>query len=168
MDSSFATTIKVDSKRLKELAQKSNSKGWQQTGAHLGALALNGYLLSQSWGSFWVVPVFMVQGILINCLYAGVHELSHNTVFKTRSLNIWFGRLFCFILLMGRDQDKYEHFQHHRYTQDIERDAEIVGGKPFTLSTYLLYFSAITYWPCLLYTSPSPRDKRQSRMPSSA
>ena len=24
------------------------------------------------------------------------------------------------------------------------------------------------YWACLLYTSPSPRDKRQSRMPSSA
>ena len=24
------------------------------------------------------------------------------------------------------------------------------------------------YWDCLLYTSPSPRDKRQSRMPSSA
>ena len=25
-----------------------------------------------------------------------------------------------------------------------------------------------TFKPCLLYTSPSPRDKRQSRMPSSA
>eukprot|EP00827_Trimyema_finlayi_P001605 TRINITY_DN164_c0_g1_i3.p3 TRINITY_DN164_c0_g1~~TRINITY_DN164_c0_g1_i3.p3 ORF type:complete len:158 (-),score=85.18 TRINITY_DN164_c0_g1_i3:19-492(-) len=25
-----------------------------------------------------------------------------------------------------------------------------------------------TQYPCLLYTSPSPRDKRQSRMPSSA
>ena len=25
-----------------------------------------------------------------------------------------------------------------------------------------------TIVPCLLYTSPSPRDKRQSRMPSSA
>ena len=25
-----------------------------------------------------------------------------------------------------------------------------------------------TFWNCLLYTSPSPRDKRQSRMPSSA
>ena len=25
-----------------------------------------------------------------------------------------------------------------------------------------------TIWACLLYTSPSPRDKRQSRMPSSA
>ena len=26
----------------------------------------------------------------------------------------------------------------------------------------------VKQWPCLLYTSPSPRDKRQSRMPSSA
>ena len=25
-----------------------------------------------------------------------------------------------------------------------------------------------SHWNCLLYTSPSPRDKRQSRMPSSA
>ena len=24
------------------------------------------------------------------------------------------------------------------------------------------------YWDCLLYTSPSPRDTRRSRMPSSA
>ena len=27
---------------------------------------------------------------------------------------------------------------------------------------------SVTMHPCLLYTSPSPRDKRQSRMPSSA
>ena len=27
---------------------------------------------------------------------------------------------------------------------------------------------ALSYEVCLLYTSPSPRDKRQSRMPSSA
>ena len=27
---------------------------------------------------------------------------------------------------------------------------------------------ALTLYACLLYTSPSPRDKRQSRMPSSA
>ena len=33
---------------------------------------------------------------------------------------------------------------------------EVVGGK------------VVKSKPCLLYTSPSPRDKRQSRMPSSA
>ena len=30
------------------------------------------------------------------------------------------------------------------------------------------YALAAKGWGCLLYTSPSPRDKRQSRMPSSA
>ena len=30
------------------------------------------------------------------------------------------------------------------------------------------YGSNVTYNPCLLYTSPSPRDQRGSRMPSSA
>ena len=33
---------------------------------------------------------------------------------------------------------------------------------------YRLALKARGDYPCLLYTSPSPRDKRQSRMPSSA
>ena len=34
---------------------------------------------------------------------------------------------------------------------------------------YLMYAGyTVLAWFCLLYTSPSPRDKRQSRMPSSA
>ena len=37
-------------------------------------------------------------------------------------------------------------------------------GRPLADSMAL----ADGYFPCLLYTSPSPRDKRQSRMPSSA
>jgi fatty acid desaturase len=147
MDASFETSFSVDKAILKTLNVKSDFRGWMQTGSHLGAIAVNTGLLAFTWGSWWALPVFMIQGILINCLYAGVHELSHNTVFKTRGLNEFFGRLFTFILLMGRDQDKFEHFQHHRHTQDIELDAEIVGGKPFTLLSYLLYMSAITYWP---------------------
>ena len=38
---------------------------------------------------------------------------------------------------------------------------------------FKLYFVPVLkynsqYWACLLYTSPSPRDTRRSRMPSSA
>ena len=122
-------------------------RGWMMTGSYLGALLLTTIGLVLTWGSLWMVPFFIAQGILINCLYAGVHELSHNTVFKTRWLNEWFGRLFTFVLIMGRDQDKFEHFQHHRYTQDVDKDAEIVGGKPFTLLTWFLYMSGLSYWP---------------------
>ena len=50
------------------------------------------------------------------------------------------------------------------------------GGLPETLrarvlavqSSVSVAFYAFILFTCLLYTSPSPRDKRQSRMPSSA
>ena len=41
------------------------------------------------------------------------------------------------------------------------------GGRPVTPINLLLMISEME-GTCLLYTSPSPRDKRQSRMPSSA
>ena len=36
------------------------------------------------------------------------------------------------------------------------------------VSSLHLFLYGVLYMVCLLYTSPSPRDKRQSRMPSSA
>ena len=38
----------------------------------------------------------------------------------------------------------------------------------YSVETFLLLLALKVRYPCLLYTSPSPRDKRQSRMPSSA
>ena len=46
------------------------------------------------------------------------------------------------------------------YPAQDEAVIEIVSGNNLILST--------PTGTCLLYTSPSPRDKRQSRMPSSA
>jgi fatty acid desaturase len=147
MDASFEQSVRVPAKVLKTLKNRSDYQGWLKVTSHIAAIAINSILLFSLWGSWFALPLFMLQGVLINCLYAGVHELSHNTVFKTQRYNEFFGRLFCLILLMGRDQDKLEHFQHHRHTQDIELDAEIVGAKPFTLFTYLVYFSGLSYWP---------------------
>ena len=42
-----------------------------------------------------------------------------------------------------------------------EESANIIGARQYEKALQL-------YNTCLLYTSPSPRDKRQSRMPSSA
>ena len=42
-------------------------------------------------------------------------------------------------------------------------------ARGITISTaHVEYESDARHYACLLYTSPSPRDKRQSRMPSSA
>ena len=55
-------------------------------------------------------------------------------------------------------------------------DLGIIKGSSLTLDYKMLGYNFIAYVgvlidrsrSCLLYTSPSPRDKRQSRMPSSA
>ena len=56
--------------------------------------------------------------------------------------------------------------------------AEKVIGRKFEITEYGICFiedilddipdSVIKVWTCLLYTSPSPRDRQKSRMPSSA
>ena len=84
-------------------------------------------------------------GIVINFLYAGQHELSHWTVFKTKFLNEFFGRVIGFFMLFPRDYDQIMHFAHHRWTQDWERDGELTRA-PYTLGSYLLWMSGITYW----------------------
>ena len=51
----------------------------------------------------------------------------------------------------------------------IGTQARGVGGGPANVITTLAKLeTGLPLYPCLLYTSPSPRDKRQSRMPSSA
>ena len=51
-----------------------------------------------------------------------------------------------------------------------EYEAAPHGQKSAVLRREGIYQTLVAEWAkaCLLYTSPSPRDKRQSRMPSSA
>jgi fatty acid desaturase len=131
--------------RLKDLCRTSDLKGWCQTSSHLGAILLSGALLWHFQGGYWAVPLFMVHGVLLNFLYAGQHELSHWTVFKTAWLNEWFGRLFGFCVFYPRSFDQLQHIAHHRHTQDWSRDGELVRPR-YTLISYLLWLSGVTYW----------------------
>ncbi|MEM6945126.1 MAG: fatty acid desaturase, partial [Pseudomonadota bacterium] len=97
------------------------------------------------WGSWWALPVFMVHGVLLNFLYAGQHELSHATVFKTKWPNELFGRIIGFLMLYPRDFDKIQHWAHHQHTQKWEKDGELIR-EPYTLTSYLLWFWGVTYW----------------------
>jgi len=86
-----------------------------------------------------------VLGVLLNFLYAAQHELSHSTPFATRRVNEIWGRIIGFVMIFPRDFDQVMHFAHHQWTQDWERDGELVR-EPYTLNTYLLWFFGVTYW----------------------
>lgn len=145
MDEVFGRRDMISPARLKALSVKSDARGFIQVGGHLGALMVTGVALALTWGTWWAVPLFVAHGILINFLYAGQHELSHWTVFRTKKINEVFGRLFGFILIYPRDFDQIQHFAHHRFTQDWDNDGEL--GRPrYTLSSYLLWVFGPTYW----------------------
>lgn len=145
MDEVFVRKTLIKPARLHALSARSDGAGALQLGSHVAAILTTGWLLSQSWGSWWAVPLFMIHGALLNFLYAGQHELSHWTVFKTRGLNEIFGRLTGFVLLYPRDFDQIQHTAHHRHTQDWEKDGELVRG-PYSLFGYLMWFLGPSYW----------------------
>jgi len=138
----------VRRERLRALSARSDLRGWVQTGSHVGAIgATTAGLIWLAPAAPWAwTPLFLGQGILINCLYAGQHELSHWTAFRTKWLNDVVGQVFGFVTLNPFLTDRFIHFAHHRATHDPERDPEIMGTGPYTLWTYILDFSGVSFW----------------------
>ena len=68
-----------------------------------------------------------------------------------------------FETMHGSDETYYFHAGRNRKTTEPSVSDDIV-------SAYSIYWNGNYYLPlpCLLYTSPSPRDAHESRMPSSA
>ncbi|MBI1776791.1 MAG: fatty acid desaturase [Proteobacteria bacterium] len=145
MDEIFARRDLLKPERLRWLSAKSDLAGLLQAGSHLGAILATGTALYLSLGTLWAIPFFLAHGILINFLYAGQHELSHWTVFRTKWLNEALGRLFGFLVFFPRDFDQIQHFAHHRHTQDWARDGEL-ARPPYTFRSYLIWLLGPSYW----------------------
>ena len=75
---------------------------------------------------------------------------------------------------LGLPLEEIEDVSKKQITLDDESHILIICMKKLLTKNKEKFHVSQTYrnlkpmWNCLLYTSPSPRDKRQSRMPSSA
>ena len=145
MDEVFARRDLIDPAELRRLCEPSDRAGFLQLGLHLGLIALAVLALRATLGTVWAALPFVVLGVLLNFLYAGQHELSHWTVFRTRWLNEWVGRAFGFVLFYPRTFDQIQHGAHHRYTQDWARDGELARPH-YSRASYLLWLFGPSYW----------------------
>jgi fatty acid desaturase len=134
--------------RLRALSRKSDLRGAIQAASHVGAIAAAtaGLIWLAPAAPWTLFPLFLAQGILINCLYAGQHELSHWTAFRTRAVNDIVGQAFGFATLNPFLTDRLLHFAHHRATHDPTRDPELLGVGDYTLTSYVLDFSGVSFW----------------------
>jgi fatty acid desaturase len=145
MDEVFARRDLIDAAELRRLCAPSDRAGFVQLGGHVAVIALAVLALHATLGTIWAVPPFLILGVAINFLYAGQHELSHWTVFRTRWLNEWVGRAFGFVGFFPRTFDQIQHGAHHRWTQEWARDGELVRPR-YTRTSYLLWLLGPTYW----------------------
>ena len=120
----------IKQERLAALSQRRNGPGLLYLASHFGAIAANSVVMSWTWGTWWCVPFFLLQGVMLNFLYAPEHECDHHTAFKSRWLNVWVARICGFIIFNPNEDHRWGHYSHHRHTQDWEKDIELADG-PF-------------------------------------
>jgi fatty acid desaturase len=84
------------------------------------AMAANGYMLSglHQWNaaSPWVIAALVaLTASMMFCWTSALHEAAHQTLFKSRSLSIWSGRLLGTMMFTPYTGYREVHIRHHAY-----------------------------------------------------
>ena len=123
----YRTPLRSD--LLKSLHVRSDAQGLLQSLGYLGTLVLTGGLAFYAAGH-WPLPVVIglifLHGTCFSFQINAVHELGHGTVFRTKSLNHLFVRIFAFLGWVNFEMFEKSHARHHRYTLHPPDDLEVV------------------------------------------
>ena len=132
----------VDPLLLKNLIQKSDMLGLLHFAIYFIILILLGCLSFVLLGSTWFFPVFLLYAIVFAFSEAAAHELNHDTVFRTKWLNVASHWLVCFLSWREPIYSKYRHLRHHAHTSVIGMDPE--GEAVRTKSVRLMILDMFT------------------------
>ena len=139
----------IDKEVLRELTRKRDLPGLMQC---LGMLLVYGVTIAIPFYFFtrrmWVPMILtsylhsMMHGFM--GMEASVHELSHGTAFKTKWLNEFFYRFFCFLSWNNPIQFRFSHAGHHQLTVHAGLDKEVIL-KPHPLRIIPDYLGWFTF-----------------------
>ncbi|MBS0124067.1 fatty acid desaturase family protein [Thetidibacter halocola] len=130
---------------LKALMRRSDRPALIHLALWLMLLGATGTLVWASLGTLWVWPAMFVHGIVVVHFFSIQHECVHYTVFRTRWLNDLVGYICGLVIILPNRFFRYEHCDHHTYTQLTGEDPEQIP-MPKTLGEYLWYISSVPYW----------------------
>ncbi|WP_238321736.1 fatty acid desaturase family protein [Halocynthiibacter namhaensis] len=130
---------------LKSFMRRSNIPAFKRLAIWVIVLLLTSSAVYFSLGTAWVFPAMFVHGVVLVHHFSLQHECVHYTVFRTRWLNDLFGSICGVIIGLPHTHFRYEHCDHHTYTQIDGDDPELVP-MPKSFASYLFYLTAIPYW----------------------
>ncbi|MEQ8441974.1 MAG: fatty acid desaturase family protein [Alphaproteobacteria bacterium] len=140
----------LDAEQRAYLTEKSDGKGLTRLAAHWAPIFLIGGAIAAQV-PFWQVLV-LPQGILIIFCFTLLHETSHRTVFRTLWLNKAVAWVCGFLIVLPPDWFRQFHADHHRFTQDPDRDPELQAPKPDSAAAYLVHLSGVPVWKSQITT----------------
>lgn len=135
----------VGTANIATLTRRSNAPGLVFACAHAALLGATGYLVWSSLGTWWVIGAAFLHGTVISHLFAPYHEAIHGTAFASRPLNTALAWVSGLILMLPPTAFQYEHADHHTYTQNLDRDPQMIPMAE-RLGGYLYYASSIPYF----------------------
>lgn len=132
----YRTAVPRDA--MQALNKRSDVKGMLQIGAHIALILMTGTLAWQVQERIYLLlPVLFLYGTFYIFILNATHEMCHNTVFKTRFLNAFFLRLFCFFGWRSHVMFWASHAEHHKYTLHPPDDLEVVLPRMVTLKEFI-------------------------------
>ncbi len=132
-------------RELKQLMRRSDGPALSRLIVFLCLLYVTASLVWMAMENFWLVPAMFVHGIVLVHLFSLQHECCHYTAFRTRWLNDVVGNFCGLVIMLPNRFFRYEHCDHHTFTQIKGRDTEMIE-LPDTLAGYLWYLSSVPYW----------------------
>src|SRR5438094_7912689 len=137
------TAHEIPREELHALMLRSDAPALRRAVWHLGMLILTGVVLWRLAWTAWAVPLIVVQGYMLAFIFCALHETAHRTAFGTRWLNPVLGTLAGLLGFWPYRNYRVYHWEHHRFTQDLERDPELYFPKPASLPMYLFVLTGI-------------------------
>ena len=137
----------LDISVVRALSHRSNLRGLVRFGAHLLVMTATGLLVWLAQPDWWLmIPAMVLHGFTIVTMFAPMHECVHRTAFANRTLSEVFGWVAGLLSFYNFTYYRYYHTWHHRYTQDSERDPELMTPKPRTIFGYVYEISGVSFW----------------------
>lgn len=126
------------------LTERSDRKGLMALAVHFG-LILVLWVLVLAKVPGWQLLILPL-GVLILFLFTLLHETCHRTPFRSKRINVIVSWICGLLVLLPPNWFRYFHFEHHRYTQDPDRDPELLSPKPQTPGQYVWHTSGLPIW----------------------
>ena len=131
--------------RVAGFVERRDAPGLAFAAAHAALIVVTGWVVWRMLGTAWAIPATIVHGIVIVHLFAPFHESTHYTAFRTRWLNTVTGWVTGLLLMLPPTVFRYQHTAHHKYTQDVERDPQMIPMGEHRRG-FAYYASAVPYF----------------------